>query len=66
LQQENLSDLVLATLSGCVSDIAVAAECLTFDNGKLLSIISDKLERSTSDAQVLLGVHGFVVRVLGF
>jgi hypothetical protein len=55
--------LVLATLSGCVSDIAVAAECLTFDNGKLLSIISDKLERSTSDAQVLPGVHGFVVRV---
>ena len=51
LQAESLSDLVLATISVCVSEMAVAAECLTFDSGKLLSIISGKLEHATSDAQ---------------
>jgi hypothetical protein len=46
-----LSDLVTSTISMCASETAVAKHCISFRSGKLLSILSETLERATSFSQ---------------
>ena len=43
--------MLLSTISVCASEMAVAADCITFLSGKLLTIVSEKLERATSHVQ---------------